>query len=91
VRLASFSTLLLALLLAGPALWHGFVTRDLEYTTALIRLLIAVPVAGIMIMILRGLTGGYRSTKGRSTIRATAITGQPIPRRRTTDSGEESD
>jgi hypothetical protein len=51
--------LILALLLSGPALWSGFVTGDLDSTDALIRFLIAVPVSGGAIALLRSLTSGY--------------------------------
>jgi hypothetical protein len=61
VYLARWSTLLLALLLSGPALWQTFVLHELDYTSAGIRYLIAVPVSAIMLALLRGLAGGYQS------------------------------
>ncbi|MEN3309551.1 MAG: hypothetical protein V7603_5753 [Micromonosporaceae bacterium] len=60
------STLLLAGLIASPALWHAFVVGDLSTSTALARFLIAVPVSGLMMAILRGLTSGYRSYARRA-------------------------
>ncbi len=54
------STLLLASLIAGPALYHAFVVGDLSVTSALARFLIAVPVAAIMTAALRWLTASYR-------------------------------
>ncbi|WP_432978788.1 hypothetical protein [Dactylosporangium sp. CA-233914] len=57
--MARFSTLFLALLIASPALYAGFVTHELPVRTALLRLLIAVPVAAIMLAVLRMITRGY--------------------------------
>jgi hypothetical protein len=63
VYLISPSTLLLAAVLSSPALYHGFVVRDQDVTSALIRFLIAVPVAVVMIAVLHALTSGYRKSK----------------------------
>jgi hypothetical protein len=60
------STLLLAGLIASPALWHAFVTGDLSVSAALARFLIAVPVSGLMMAVLRGLTASYRSYTRRA-------------------------
>jgi len=57
--LARWSTLLLAALMAGPALWHAFVQKDLDYVTALTRFLMAVPVSAVMLAMLRGVTARY--------------------------------
>lgn len=93
--IASFSTLLLATVLAGPALWHSFVIHDLDPTTALIRFLIAVPLAAAMIMLVGSLMRWYRPEDDdeRSPLRVLAIAGDPVPQRRTTDQrdGEPSD
>jgi len=70
------SSLLLGAVLAAPALWHGFVTGQLDITTALIRFVLAVFVAGLLLAILRFVTAGY----GR---------GEP-PQRRTTDQADDS-
>ena len=43
------SVLVLAVLLSGTALWSAFVDGSLDVTTALIRFLIAVPVAAAMV------------------------------------------
>lgn len=43
------SVLVLALLLSSTALWSAFVDGSLSVTTALIRFLIAVPVAAAMV------------------------------------------
>lgn len=58
--MAKLSTLLLAALLDSPALYHAFVVRDMDATTALIRYLIAVVAAALMLALLRGLANGYR-------------------------------
>ncbi|MGI5236641.1 hypothetical protein [Dactylosporangium sp. CA-139066] len=57
--MARFSTLFLALVIASPALYAGFVTHQLDQKTALLRLLIAVPVAAVMLGIFRMITRGY--------------------------------
>lgn len=56
---ARFSVLLLAAVLASPALWHAFVAGDLDIPTALIRYLIAVLVAAMMLALLRMLFRAY--------------------------------
>ena len=43
------SVLVLAVLLSSTALWSAFVDGSLDVTTALIRFLIAVPVAAAMV------------------------------------------
>jgi len=68
------SALLLGAVLSAPALWHGFVTGQLDLTTALIRFVVAVLVAGVMLAILRFVTAGY----GRA------------PQRRATDGADDS-
>lgn len=85
MQLGRFSTLLLACLLAGPALWNAFVTKDLAVTTALTRLLIAVPVAAIMLAAIRALTRSYRAHERPEPVRAEAVTGPPLASRRATD------
>lgn len=54
-----YSVLGLALVLASPALYQALVTEDLDLTSALIRYLIAVPVAAVMLAGLRLVTSGY--------------------------------
>jgi hypothetical protein len=54
------STVLLALAISSPALWQALVTGTLPVTDALIRFLIALPVAIVMLSALRALTAGYR-------------------------------
>ena len=62
--LARWSTLLLAGLLAGPALWHAFVQGDLDYGTAMTRFLVAVVVSGLMLAVLRSMADGSQWIKG---------------------------
>jgi hypothetical protein len=63
-------TVLIATLLAGPALWRAFVQHDLELGDAATRFLIALIVAGVMQWLIRGLANMYKESH---------------PRRRTTD------
>jgi len=96
--MARFSTLFLALLIASPALYAGFVTHQLNVQTALLRLLIAVPVAAVMLALFRMITGGYgkpaeqpKKTPGNGEtdqndpLKAEAVAGDPFPQRRTED------
>ncbi len=53
------SVLGLAVLLSLPALWAAFAAGSLDITTALTRFLIAVPVAALMLALLRKVTAGY--------------------------------
>ncbi|MGC9669186.1 hypothetical protein ACNTMW_21840 [Planosporangium sp. 12N6] len=69
--MAKWSTLLLAGLLDSPALYHAFVLHDLDYTSALVRYLIAVVVAAVMLALLRGLANGYKS-RNDAEVRAAA-------------------
>jgi hypothetical protein len=64
MHITRWSTLLVAALMAGPALWHALGTHDLDPLEALTRFLIAVPVAAIMLAVLRGLAAGYRRGAG---------------------------
>ena len=52
------SALLLALVLSAPALWSAL-SGQMTMTSALIRLLIAIPAAALMIGVLRWVTGNY--------------------------------
>ena len=92
--MARFSTLFLALVIASPALYAGFVTHQLDQKTALLRLLIAVPVAAIMLAVLRAITRDYGRDKDKPpeaapAIRAEAVTGEPMPQRRAADLPEQ--
>jgi hypothetical protein len=53
------SVLGLAILLSTPALWSAFAVGSMDVTAALIRFLIAVPVAALMLNLLRMVTAGY--------------------------------
>jgi hypothetical protein len=53
------SVLGLAVLLSLPALWSAFAAGSMGITTALIRFLIAVPVAALMLALLRMVTASY--------------------------------
>jgi len=87
VGLARFPTLFLAALLASPALYAAFWTHTLDPQTALLRLLIAVPVAAVMLAIVRAVTRDYRKEKRapEPAIQAEVLTGEPLDRRRTGD------
>ena len=85
MHLARFSTLLLAALLASPALWHAFVVHDLGVTAGLLRLLLAVPVAAAMLAVVRSVTRRYDKPDREQPIRATVVTGEAMPARRATD------
>jgi phosphotransferase system glucose/maltose/N-acetylglucosamine-specific IIC component len=62
---ARFSTLLLAAILASPALYQAFVIGDLDIFTALVRYLIAILVAAVMIGLFRMLTRAYHEAHAR--------------------------
>jgi hypothetical protein len=91
--MARFSTLVLAVAIASPALYAAFVKHTLDLQTALLRLLIAVPVAAIMLGVVRAVTRDYgkdrprRAEKrsepptGAEPVRAEAVTGEPMQRR----------
>ena len=94
--MARFSTLFLAVAIASPALYAAFVKHTLDTTTALLRLLIAVPVAAIMLGIVRAVTRDYGKDKlrraekrgdpaGHEPVRAEAVTGEPVQQRRAGD------
>jgi len=84
MQIARFSTLVLAAVLASPALYSAFVTHDLEVRSALLRLLIAIPVAAIMLAFVRSLASGYERTNGaKKPIHAEAVAGEPLGRRAT--------
>jgi|GEM_PF-2634045 len=60
----------LAVLLSLPALWAAFVAGSMGITTALIRFLIAVPVAALMVTLLRMVTAGYARQARRRQVAA---------------------
>jgi hypothetical protein len=89
VGLARYPTLFLALVLASPALYAAFWTHTLDPQTALLRLLIAVPVAAVMLAIVRAVTRTYRMEKRperpEPAIQAEVVTGEPVLDRRRSD------
>lgn len=60
MALARPSTLVLAAAIDSPAIWHAAVVHDLPGSAALLRYLIAVPVAAVMLAVLGALTAPYR-------------------------------
>ncbi|SES39587.1 hypothetical protein [Actinokineospora terrae] len=54
-----YSTLAAAALMASPSLWSAFVLGTLDPTDAIVRLLIAVPVAAILLAIPRAAFDRY--------------------------------
>ncbi|HET6211195.1 MAG TPA: hypothetical protein VFD94_12465 [Jatrophihabitans sp.] len=54
------SVLLLALVLSGSTLWSAFMDGSISVTSALIRFLIAVPVAALMVHVLSLVTASYQ-------------------------------
>jgi len=62
VTLIRPGVLLLAALMAAPALWRAAVDGQLDLNSALTRFLIAVPVAILMVAGLQWLTADYRRT-----------------------------
>ncbi len=95
--MARFPTLFLALLIASPALYSTFVTHELDLETGLLRLLIAVPVAAVMLALFRMVTRNYGQADDRKQeaepepgadeepLRAEAVAGEPFPQRRAED------
>jgi hypothetical protein len=68
------SVLLFALLMSAPALYR-YVLDQVDLTEALIRFLVAVPVAAVLLAGLRFITAGYGRT---SESPATAVIPTPI-------------
>jgi hypothetical protein len=71
------ATLLLAAVMASPALYRAFVTQELPVESALARFLMAVAAAALMVGALRFITAGY-GREGRTMP-------QSAPQRRRTD------
>lgn len=66
------AVLVLAVLLSTPALWAAFATGSMGITSALIRFLIAVPVAALMLALLQMVTASYSRQALRRGIAAAA-------------------
>ena len=60
----------LAVLLSTPALWAAFAAGSMDITAALIRFLIAVPVAALMLTLLRTVTASYSRQALRRSVAA---------------------
>jgi hypothetical protein len=58
------SVLMLALVLSASTLWSAFAGGSIDITTALIRFLIAMPVAWVMLRVLNAVTSGYQQRPG---------------------------
>jgi hypothetical protein len=63
------AALLLATVMASPALYHGFVSGEISVQSALVRFLIAVPAAALMLAALRFVTSGYGRRQPRLPLR----------------------
>jgi len=59
------ATLVVAAVLASPALWQGFVTGTIPVSSALERYLLAVLVSAVMMAAIRALTDPYRAASHR--------------------------
>jgi membrane protein implicated in regulation of membrane protease activity len=69
------SVLALAVLLSTPALWSAFVAGSMGITSALIRFLIAVPVAALMLALLQLVTASYSRQALRRQVAAAVAAG----------------
>jgi hypothetical protein len=61
------SVLLVALAMASPVLWQGLTDSSMDITTVLLRFLIAVPIAAVLLAIVRLAT----PKRSASTVKAT--------------------
>jgi hypothetical protein len=66
------SVLVLALLLSASTLWSAFTDGSIDITTALIRFLIAVPVAWLMLRVLAVATANHQDRSRAGARRPTA-------------------
>jgi hypothetical protein len=81
VWIASPSTLVLAAVLASPTLYQAFMGSGVSVTDAATRYLICVPVAAVMLLLLRSVTRDFgRDRRAAAARRANdkAITADPI-------------
>ena len=72
------AALLLAAVLAGPALWRAFVTGELATDTAVVRFLIAIPVAAAMLGVFRMVSDAYRPPAGPVVLARPLQPGDPV-------------
>jgi hypothetical protein len=74
-----WSVLLFALLMSAPALYR-YVLDEIDLTEALVRFLIAVPIAAVLMAGLRLVTAGYGRTDEPGTpVTPTPDDGDPTP------------
>ena len=74
-----WSVLLFALLMSAPALYR-YVLDEIDLTEALVRFLIAVPIAALLLAGLRFVTAGYGRTEEPGTpVTPTPDDGKPTP------------
>jgi hypothetical protein len=81
------TTLLLAGALASPTLWQAAVVGDVTIADAALRYLICVPVAAVMLALLRMVTRDFgrnahqlrRSADQPAAIEGTAVSGPDLP------------
>jgi hypothetical protein len=64
--------LLVALLLSSPALWQACVDGTMNLETALIRFLVAMPVAAVMVFAFKSATASQKRRHASETLDATA-------------------
>jgi hypothetical protein len=62
------SVLVLALVLSSTALWSALTTGSMSITTALIRFLIAVPVAAVMLYAFESVVNSYHRRARRAAV-----------------------
>ena len=75
-----FSTLALAVLMSAPSLWQAFVTESLDPTSALVRFLIAVPLAAVLLALPRAVIGHYRRHRPQQApVQAEAVRSDGVP------------
>ena len=75
-----FSTLALAAVMSLPSMWQAFVTESLDPTSALVRFLIAVPLAALMLALPRAIIRHYRRQRPQETsVKAEAIRTDGVP------------
>ncbi|MFL6145734.1 MAG: hypothetical protein ACJ72N_28205 [Labedaea sp.] len=69
-----FSTLALAAVMSAPSMWQAFVAESLDPTSALLRFLIAVPLAAVMLALPRAVVRHYRRHRPQQTsVQAEAV------------------
>ena len=57
------SVLIVALLFASPVLWQGFTDSSMDVTTVLVHFLVALPVAAVLVALVRLAAGGSRTKR----------------------------